>query len=62
MAFDPDKVTDYPFYSPKTHNQIRAMLRSLNRRRWDRLQKDFQWVQREMIKTGLNPDDARFLL
>jgi hypothetical protein len=55
-------VPEEPYYSHQTLSQIRAFLKSRNRRRWNRLESDFKWLQDEMKKIGLNPDDARFLL
>jgi hypothetical protein len=41
---------------------VRAELRSRNRVRWDRMQGDFAWMQKELKKMGLNPEDARWYL
>jgi hypothetical protein len=41
---------------------LRAYMSAKNRRRWERLQKDFRWVQRQMDRLGANPEDARWIL
>lgn len=46
----------------RTHAQVREMLKQRNRLRWWGMQRDFKWLQREMERMGLNPEDARYLL
>lgn len=47
---------------PETLDDIRALIRHRNPIRWRNLQKDYRWVQKEMKKLGLNPEDARYIL
>lgn len=47
---------------PKTLTSIRTLIKNKNPVRWWQLQRDFKWVQKEMKKMGLNPDDARYIL
>ena len=46
----------------RTIQDVRALVRNRNPVRWRQLQKNFKWVQKEMRKMGLNPEDARYLL
>lgn len=46
---------------PTTLDSLRGHMRSKNPVRWHRLRRDFAWMQREMRKLGLNPEDARWL-
>ncbi len=55
-----DEAQSKPF-NPRTRNELRAWMQALNFVRWRRLEKDFAWMQREMKKLGLNPEDARWL-
>jgi hypothetical protein len=41
---------------------LRSYMNAKSRRRWTRLQKDFKWVQKQMVKLGANPEDARWIL
>lgn len=41
---------------------VRQELRSRNKVRWNRLQGDFAWMQKELKKMGLNPEDARWYI
>ena len=47
--------------APMTLNRLRTHMSRKNYARWRRLKKDFAWMQREMRKLGLNPEDARWL-
>ena len=47
---------------PRTADAIRLELRRRNYVRYWRLQRDFKWMQKEMKRMGLNPEDARNLL
>lgn len=51
-----------PRGKPKTLEQARAILKARNRLRWWGMQRDYKWLQKEMLKMGLNPEDARFML
>ena len=47
---------------PETLDDIRALIRHRNPIRWRQVQKDYRWVQKEMKRLGLNPEDARYIL
>ncbi len=47
---------------PRTIEDIRRRLTERNFVRMNRLQKEYRWMQREMKKMGLNPEDARWVL
>lgn len=42
-------------------NIIEALRKKDGHRMW-RLQRDYRWMQKQMKKMGLNPEDARWLL
>lgn len=46
----------------RNKEDIWAELKSRNPVRVNRLQRDYRWVQKQMKKMGLNPEDARELL
>lgn len=46
----------------KTVESIRRLMRNRNPVRWHQVQRDFKWLQRQMKKAGLNPEDARYIL
>jgi len=48
----------------RQHNamNVRKELRRRNPVRWNRMQGDFHWMQKQLKKMGLNPDDARWYL
>lgn len=47
---------------PRTVEGVRALIRHKNPIRWKQFQNNHKWVQKEMKKMGLNPEDARYLL
>lgn len=47
---------------PATIEEVRAALRRINPVKWHNVQSDYRWVQKQMKKMGLNPEDARFIL
>lgn len=47
---------------PQTVESVRALIRQRNPIRWRQLQNDIKWVEKEMKKLGLNPEDARSIL
>lgn len=47
---------------PKTMEDVQRLIRNRNPIRWRQVRRDFRWVQKEMKKLGLNPEDARFIL
>jgi len=57
-----DDIPSEPYYPDRTRVKMREFFSQRNRRRWNRLQRDFGWLKNEMKKTGLNPEDARFIL
>ncbi len=59
---DWDDLPDEPYYNERTRAKIRDFFQARNRWRWNRLQRDYAWLRKEMKKVGLNPEDARYLL
>lgn len=47
---------------PRTIQDVQALLRHRNPIRWNQLRRDFRWMQKEMKRMGLNPEDARYIL
>lgn len=47
---------------PQTIEEVRTLLRKKDPVRWWRIKRDHRWMQKQMLKLGLNPEDARFLL
>lgn len=47
---------------PKNKEEILLHLKQKNPVRMYRMKRDFRWMQRQMKKMGLNPEDARELL
>jgi hypothetical protein len=45
-----------------SRGKIEAELNRRNHHRMWRLRRDYRWVQKQMGKMGLNPEDARWLL
>jgi hypothetical protein len=48
--------------SLRTKEDIRKVMSNRNPVRFWQLQRDFKWLQRQMKKAGLNPEDARYIL
>lgn len=48
--------------SNHTRESIRSAIKSRNPVRFNRMMRDFRWMQKQMKKMGLNPEDARWLL
>lgn len=42
--------------------QFRTYLHAKSPRRWRRIQKDYDWMQAQLIKLGVNPEDVRWIL
>ncbi len=59
---DWDDLPDEPYYNERTRDKIRDFFQARNRWRWNRLQRDYAWLRKEMKKVGLNSEDARYLL
>jgi hypothetical protein len=57
-----DDLPEEPFYDALSRQKIREHMQIRNKWRWRRLVRDYGWLQREMKRIGLNPEDARFLL
>lgn len=47
---------------PRTIQDVQVLIRNRNPIRWAQLQRDFRWMQKEMKRMGLNPEDARYIL
>jgi hypothetical protein len=47
---------------PRTREEVIERVKAINPIRWRMMRRDFKWLQKEMHKMGLNPEDARFLL
>lgn len=48
--------------TPQNLGEVRKLIKHRNPLRWMQLQRDFKWVQKEMKRLGLNPEDARYIL
>lgn len=48
--------------TPRTVNSAQRLIRQRNPVKYRRLEKDFKWLQKEMVRIGLNPEDARYIL
>jgi len=46
----------------RTVQDVQALIRNRNPVRWRQFKSHYRWVQKEMKKLGLNPEDARYLL
>lgn len=57
-----DDMPDEPFYQAATRKHLQDLMARRNKWRWRRLNRDYKWLEKEMKKLGLNPEDARFLL
>lgn len=51
-----------PTVSPNTREAIRNCMKMDNPLRWRRITSDYRWMERQMKKYKLNPEDARWLL
>ena len=47
---------------PKTIADVQALVRNRNPVRWRQLQGHYKWLQKELTRMGLNPEDARYML
>ena len=45
-----------------TIEQVRAHLKKRNAPRYFDLMRQYKWLKKEMVKMGLNPEDARYIL
>ena len=43
-------------------DSLRSYLQARNPWRWRSLQRQIRWAENEMLKLGLNPEDARWML
>lgn len=41
---------------------VRQAVQKKSPRRWARIQRDYKWAEKQMLKLGLNPEDTRFIL
>lgn len=42
--------------------RVRQVIAQRDPRRWARIQRDYAWMEKQMIRLGLDPEDARYLL
>lgn len=47
---------------PRTVQDVQSLIRNRNPVRWRQLQGHYKWLQKEMKRIGLNPEDARYIL
>lgn len=47
---------------PQTIQDVQALIRNRNPIRWIQLRGHYKWLQKEMKRAGLNPEDARYIL
>lgn len=48
--------------SIRTKEQAIAAIKKTNRYKWYEYKRNYRWVQKQMQRLGLNPEDARYLL
>jgi len=46
----------------RTQHDVREAIKDIDARRWRRIQRDYDWLERQMVKLNLNPEDARLVL
>lgn len=63
VAFDAalDIRTGYKRLPPRTIEEARQAVRRKNPIKYAQIMRDYHWLQKQMRKLGLNPDDARDL-
>jgi hypothetical protein len=47
---------------PQTIQEVKQLLTWKDPMRMRRMRKDFAWMEKQLAKMGLNPEDARYLL
>lgn len=47
---------------PGNYDTVRKFLEAKNPYRWARIQSDQHWMEKQLTKLGLDPEDARFYL
>jgi len=47
---------------PRVNQTVEQHMRKKNFFRWHRLKRDYRWLQRQMKKMGMNPEEARWYL
>lgn len=47
---------------PVDITNLQTYLRHKDRKRWERLQRDFAWMEATLTQLGINPEDARWVL
>jgi hypothetical protein len=58
--FDETPLPPRPVKSDREN--LRELIRVRNPVRWYRMQKDLEWVRRQLIKLGRDPNEAKWLL
>ena len=48
--------------APKTRAQVIGSISRQGPRRYARLRRDMKWLEKQAVKHGLSPDDARWLV
>lgn len=56
------KEATYETPTRRTREALIRYARSANLYRYNRLKKDFKWLQGELESIGVNPEDARFII
>lgn len=57
-----DAASQRPEANERTIENLKLLIRNRNPVRWWRIRNDYKWLQREMLRLGMSPEDARFLL
>ncbi len=65
----PDEMSDWLSAEPRAARPVRSdeqalrhIIQNKNPVRWRRLQSDLRWMERQLVKLGRNPKEARWLL
>lgn len=59
---DWDDIPDAPYYPERSRRMLREMFEKKHPWRMARMSRDLNWLENQMKKMGLNPEDARYLL
>lgn len=57
-----DRALDMQSYRPKTREDVQRALKFRNPVRYRQVMGDIRWVEKQLKKMGLNPEDWRVLL
>jgi hypothetical protein len=55
-------LSKQPRIRQRTLDDVKRLMRNRNPIRFAQLQRDYRWLEKQMKKAGLNPEDARYLL